>query len=142
VLKHRGVVLGSVAAVALLFASGCPVYVPQQTTGNPPPPTVVTGAPASLVISNASNEAVYYIHMSQSVDPSWGPDLLGSDQTLDIGAQFTITGVAAGQWDVAVFDGTGNCKLFMQESFEAGQTYTLDVTSDGWTPPDQCPAAH
>ena len=136
--KHH-VAMASVAAVLLLIASGCPVYVQgpgPQTTG-----PVSTGAPATLIISNISAEDVHYIHMSPSTDTSWGPDLLGAD-VLPIGASFTISGVVAGQWDVAVYDASGNCKLFMQQWFDANTQYTLDVSSDGWTSPEGCPNAH
>ncbi|MBI5499730.1 MAG: hypothetical protein HY907_05775 [Deltaproteobacteria bacterium] len=131
---------GTLGAALLLVASGCPVYVQPTNPNNPPPPVVA--APASLVITNYSAEAVYYIHMSQSSNPSWGPDLLGSSDTLAVGQSFTITGVAPGQWDVAVYDSSGNCKLFMQEWFESNTSYTLDVDSQEWTPPYECPVAH
>jgi hypothetical protein len=139
VRKHH-VAMASVAAVLLLIASGCPVYVPGPSTG-PGPGPVPTGSPATLIISNTSAEDVHYIHMSPSTDTSWGPDLLGAD-VLPIGASFTISGVVAGQWDVAVYDASGNCKLFMQQWFDANTQYTLDVSTDGWTPPEQCPQAH
>jgi hypothetical protein len=138
VRKHH-VAMASVAAVLLLIASGCPVYV--QSPGQPTTGPVSTGAPATLIISNISAEDVHYIHMSPSTDTSWGPDLLGAD-VLPISASFTISGVVAGQWDVAVYDASGNCKLFMQQWFDANTQYTLDVSSDGWTSPEGCPNAH
>ena len=136
---HRRVVFGSLAAALLLVASGCPVYYTQPQPQ--PQPPVVTGPPASLVITNLSAEPVYYIHMSPSASSSWGQDLLGQD-VLGVGSSFTITGVTSGQWDVAVFDQTGNCKIFYQEWFDPGTEYTLDVDAYEWTPPYECPVRY
>jgi hypothetical protein len=140
---HRKVLFVVSAAMLLVAVSGCTVHTvqPQPVGPPPPPPTIVTAAPASLVISNASAEQIYYIHMSPSTDPSWGPDLLGQD-TLPVGATFTSTGVSPGEWDVAVFDESGNCKIFMQEWFEANTQYTLDVDAYEWTDPYNCPVRY
>lgn len=135
---HR--VLGfATLGLALTFAIGCPVYVQQPPPGDPtqpvtpvPPVTTVT-----VIINNISAEPIHYIYMSPSTQDTWGDDLLGQSTVLNVGEQFTITGVVPGQWDIKVQDASGNCKILMQQSLTDG-AYTLDVTSSDWRPPESC----
>ena len=48
----------------------------------------------------------------------------------------------SGQWNVAVFDQTGNCKIFYQQWFDPGTQYLLDVDAYEWTPPYECPVRY
>ena len=80
--------------------------------------------------------------MSASSDPYWGPDLLASDQVVEVGTGVTFGNITPGLWDLAVFDSSGNCKIFMQQQFDAGGQYELDVTSGEWTVPYECPDRH
>jgi hypothetical protein len=88
--------------------------------------------PSSLQITNSSNEAVYYIHMSPTAQSTWGPDLLGSS-VLQIGQTFTISNIAPGQWDLRVVDQSRNYKEWRGAVFEAGGVYNVQVGSGGWT---------
>jgi hypothetical protein len=94
------------------------------------PPTGV--GPATLQLVNASNEAIYYIHMSPTAQSTWGPDLLGS-QVLQRGQSFTISNITPGQWDLRVIDASQNYKEWRGEYLEAGGAYSLEVTSGGWS---------
>ncbi|MBI5487802.1 MAG: carboxypeptidase regulatory-like domain-containing protein [Deltaproteobacteria bacterium] len=114
----------------------------RATASGPVRSELASGAPASLVIVNESAEPIYYIHMSESARPTWGPDLLGPADTLAIGDSFSVSGIAAGSWDVGVFDSSGNCKFFMHERFDDGDRDTVEIDSMEWTPPDLCPIAH
>lgn len=142
--RNRIATLAALTALGLWALAGCyitpaPGPAPAPTPG-PPPPTVVGGAPATLTIKNIGNEALWYVHMSLSSDSSWGPDLLASDQTIAVNTGVTFGNIVPGEWDVAVFDRIGNCKLLMRTTFAAGGAYTLDVDSDEWRLPDQCPS--
>lgn len=130
--KHRGWIVALSLGIVVL-GTGCPVYV--QDPGGVP---VAGGAPATLMINNISAEPIHYIYMSPSAQNTWGPDLLGESTVLDVGQSFTIQNIVGGQWDVKIVDGSGNCKLFWNQSFASGGVYTLDVGSEEWTAPGGC----
>ena len=80
-----------------------------------------------MEVNNLSNESIYAIFMSPSAQSTWGADMLGGS-VLYVGSTFTITGVAAGYWDIRLVDSSGNHKEFYNNYFEAGGYYWVDVS--------------
>lgn len=80
--------------------------------GTAPPPTggggggggtATSGGASSLVVVNNSSYDIYYLYMSSTADPNWGPDQLGSS-VLSAGSSFTLNGVPCGNYDIKLVD--------------------------------------
>lgn len=91
-----------------------------------------TAAGSELILINNSAEPVFFIVMSQSSEPEFGPDLLG-ENVLPVGGSFRITGITAGLWDIRVMDSSGNKKDFYRQTFDGRTAYQLEIDSYGWT---------
>ena len=125
--------MGSAAVIALLVA-GC--YVDPGPGGagggyaTEAQPASGSG-PASLRITNGSNESIMYIYMSPCSQSTWGPDRLGSN-VLPRGSTLPIQ-VTEGCWDLRCVDSSQNYKEWRGQTFAAGGVYDLTVSSEGWT---------
>ncbi len=128
--------IASVALVTSLFASGCHRQATQVQYAPASGQVVASpgGGVATLHITNASNEPIFYIYMSPVTQSTWGQDLLGSS-VLAVGQTFTISNIAPGGWDLRVVDQSGNSKEWRNQMFDAGGVYTIDVSSSGWSAP-------
>ena len=96
---------------------------------------VAQQAPATVILRNVSNEAVYYVYMSPSSDTNWGADRLGASQVLAVGQQLTLSNIPPGMWDFRVVDASGNSKEWRNVRIDPGAQLTQDITSGGWTAP-------
>lgn len=125
---RNSLLLAFLLMFGLVFGAACGGGS-QGRTGQTQPST---SGGSELLVINSSAEPIFYIYMSPSAQTTWGPDLLGSE-VLMIGQTFTITGLTPGAWDIRVVDQSGNYKEFYNQRIGAGQVYTLEVTSTGWT---------
>ena len=51
---------------------------------------------ATLIVQNDSSETIFYLYVSRSIDPDWGPDQLGSSTVIDPGESFRLEGIPCG----------------------------------------------
>jgi len=74
---------------------------------------VLTAAPAfaanasNVIVVNNSQWAIHEMYFSPTDETEWGEDQLG-DTTIEIGEQFTLTGIPCDEWDVRVVDEDGD----------------------------------
>lgn len=134
-IRALGALLGVLTALGVMLSLGCvgAGSAPAQGQGQY---AVATSAPtghgpATLLIANNSNEAIYYIHMSPSSQSTWGPDLLG-EQVLQRGQSFTLSNIGPGQWDLRIVDRSQNYMEWRGAYLEAGGNYNVNVPSTGW----------
>jgi len=78
------------------------VLLAPAVAGCPAPPV----APAadglvSLTVVNNSTEEVAYLHVSPQDSESWGPDVLGAENTIEPGQTFTVR-IPPGVYDLMV----------------------------------------
>jgi hypothetical protein len=59
------------------------------------------------IVNSTSQLTICYFYMTFSTDPEWGPDRLGSDDIIDPGETYTITGVPYGTFDAQALDCDG-----------------------------------
>ncbi|MBN1771096.1 MAG: hypothetical protein JXB32_07545 [Deltaproteobacteria bacterium] len=68
--------------------------------GCPPPPVEPESAgTVSFIVVNNSTEEVAYLHLSPQNSESWGPDVLGTENTIEPGQSHTLR-VAPGVYDL------------------------------------------
>lgn len=79
-----------VAAIASVLA-GCP----------PPPTEPAADGLVALTVINNSTEEIAYLHVSPQNSESWGPDVLGTENTIEPGQAFTIR-IPPGVYDLMV----------------------------------------
>ncbi|NMC69499.1 MAG: hypothetical protein GYA57_05445 [Myxococcales bacterium] len=72
-------------------AAGCPT----------PPVEPAADGLVSLTVVNNSTEEIAYLHVSPQNSESWGPDVLGTENTIEPGQAFTLR-VAPGVYDLMV----------------------------------------
>lgn len=93
------VLVGAVALSGCIVRSGpanaSPVSGPVQTSGG-------TGSSA-VVVANQSSQTICYVNISPSSDSNWGPDRLGSTETIAPGASRGWS-VDPGNWDMRLQD--------------------------------------
>lgn len=73
-----------------------------------------------LLVINDTGQDVCYVYISQTTDPDWGEDWLGSDEILQPGGERTFE-VEPGTWDMLATDCSGN---------EVASQYAVVVTAD------------
>jgi hypothetical protein len=65
------------------------------------------GGTSKVIIVNNSQWAIHEMYFSPTKESEWGDDQLGK-QTIEPGAQFTLTGLPCNKWDVRLVDEDGD----------------------------------
>jgi hypothetical protein len=97
-----------VAWAALTLSAACgPTYATSGPTQAPAGAThggvVVQGGNTHFAIDNQSSVNVCYVQVSQTTNNNWGPDRLGSSETIPPGTSRYWT-IDPGQWDFRFLD--------------------------------------
>ena len=93
----RRILLVLAALLALALSVGC--FFPSGGGGS----YYGTG---TLIVQNHTGSTIHRVHFSTADDRSWGPDRLGSSETIHPGASRAWS-VPAGRYNVRVVFGTG-----------------------------------
>jgi hypothetical protein len=124
-MKTMAAVLLSVAVLAVGCGGGLKSRRKASGTG-----------PADLTVINHSAEAIQYLFMTPAEQTELGPDKLGQGNPIAVDGNYTVPNVEPGDWNIRVEDASQNFKEWTGETFEAGGSYELEVTADGWARPE------
>jgi hypothetical protein len=83
---------------------------------------------ATLLVENDSSYTIYFVYMTPCSSPSWGADLLGSDNVILSGQAVEITNIAEGCWDFRA-EGSDIYWEALGNYFVGGEYYTLPLTN-------------
>ncbi len=118
-----GLILSFAAALSACGGGGA---VANGNTANNPQANNQQVAPANsfYAIQNNSNYDIYYVYMSSSRDPNWGPDQLGND-VLRAHTTYRFNGVPCDTYDLKLVDEDGDeC---VQSGVQVCQNTTLVI---------------
>lgn len=85
------------------FESGGGAGGEQVALQQPPAQTSGGSGSSAFVISNQSSNTICYVYVSTNNDPNWGPDRLGSSETIPPAAQ-RAWNIEPGVWDMKFED--------------------------------------
>src|SRR5574340_461542 len=109
-------ILASLACGTVTQPTTAPaVGLPTTAPATPLPPTVAPNQPSSgttgggpgtvsLDIQNQSGSSVCYVYITRSDQADWGPDQLGSSNTIGPQSSFSINNIPAGTYDILTED--------------------------------------
>lgn len=80
-----------------------------------------------LEIVNKSKTEIHHLYLSSVNDNDWGPDQLGdkSNDTVDPGESFTLTGIERGHFDVKVVAEDGTECVVENVTFNEGKEWVI-----------------
>jgi len=103
----------------------CVVYTNPRGQGTGTTVTQSTAnATVSLQVQNGTSREIYYLYISPTTDPNWGPDVLGA-RTLSPGETDTYQ-LAPGQWDIKAED-AGHNQLFVMRGATVAENSVLTL---------------
>jgi hypothetical protein len=88
---------------------------------------ITDGPTASLQVVNTSGFTIYYIYISPDASADWGPDQLGSANTIPSGTTFTFTDITPGTYDLEA-RAFGNVAVIKSTYPAPGITFLGDQT--------------
>lgn len=106
------------AAVVLAAVAAC-----GDSTTAPAPATETR-----LVVQNSSSQAIVIVNFGPCTDPTWGPDRLGSTETIAPGAE-RAWAVSPGCYDVRARNASMGSAVWIEIQIAAGNTTRLTATS-------------
>jgi len=105
------------------------ISVPASQSGTQPQQQSGT-QPAQVTIVNNTGYTIWYVYISPSTDSNWGPDRLGSTQTIRSGQSVTlnIPDPTVTQYDIKVIDSDGDSytKMNVRISANSRIVFTID----------------